>query len=126
MDGAQTCIEVNNCNVNAEPFVAALERALDRGVAVRILTSEHFNDLFFAMNRLTNRVIYKRLATQLRRKNAPGALQLRWHPDARGDQSEYQASHTKALFIDEQIVIVGSGNMDEQTWKYSGRIQSCR
>lgn len=121
MDRATSAIHVESPNVNSRDFYAAVVRAVQRGVTVRLITSLGFNDFYADPVGGDNMEVLGRLRQEIR-NTAPhyaDRFQLRWYSkDGQepvfGNRSH--ASHTKYLTTDGSIGIVGSGNQDSFAW----------
>ncbi|KAF1937833.1 hypothetical protein EJ02DRAFT_458418 [Clathrospora elynae] len=135
---AERSIRIQTPNVTAPPILTALLKALTRGIDVRILTSERLMILeqLVTAGTTTSRCIAKlvRRYQQLLRKQtrcdeeaaiaAPrlGRLHVSYFepvggPKKRGaEQGEPQQSHLKLTIVDEEVLVLGSGNLDRASW----------
>lgn len=125
LDGAQRSIRILTPNLNYAPVKEALVRAAARGVRVQLVFSLGFNR--DAENRILQGGHNAKTATWLggrilEHDLPPGRLQVRWYShDGRlpVDGSGPHAMHAKYLSVDDQLVIVGSTNLDTQSWLHS-------
>jgi len=131
---ASSTIYMQTPNLTAPPVLTALFAALGRGVHVHILTSDRLmilEQLVTAgatttrcINKLTKR--YIRLSKDLRRQPYDEESSLRpeigqltieyFKPKDGGKRGEPVQSHLKLTIVDQQWVILGSGNMDRASW----------
>ena len=125
---AKSHINIISPNVNAAPVVKALGEALSRGVNVNILISRNYQDEvgMVPMQGGTNLKVVKKLhkiRDGLFKKNpkSTGNLDIRWYVSRSGEVSykHTHATHTKFLSVDNQVVLVGSANLDTQSWYHS-------
>ncbi|KAL3420619.1 phospholipase d [Phlyctema vagabunda] len=137
-NSAQTTVFVQTPNVTSQPVLDALHSALRRGVDVRIITS---SKLMIIEQLVTARTITEVKLSQLRRKHRklmkayrinaaedpeaqmikPGKLTIGYyHPkkgvDRKKEKEEPVKSHFKLTVVDDEIVVLGSGNMDRASW----------
>lgn len=133
---ARRQITIVTPNVTSWPALEALLAALARGVNVRIHTSRRMMLLeqlvtagtttWWCLRRLVGR--YRRLCSAKGGPDdveaqpvAPGRLEvLYFAPLAGGD--EPTASHLKATLVDDEFLVLGSGNMDRASWWTSQEI----
>ncbi|KAF2790490.1 phospholipase D/nuclease [Melanomma pulvis-pyrius CBS 109.77] len=138
---AERSIRIQTPNITSPPVLSALLKALARGIDVRILTSEKLMVLEQLVtagtttSRCVNKLIkrYKNLldlrtnrpttdeeaaiATPL-----PGRLQISYFapmngPKFRGqEEGEPQQSHLKMMVVDDDVLLLGSGNLDRASW----------
>ncbi|USP78507.1 phospholipase D/nuclease [Curvularia clavata] len=136
---AEHSIRIQTPNLTAPPVLSALLRALARGVEVRILTSERLMILeqLVTAGTTTSRCIKKlikryRLLSSERQHlideeaamaaPSPGRLHIAyWNPvgglKKRGKEAgEAQQSHLKMTIVDDEMVVLGSGNLDRASW----------
>ncbi|TDJ09453.1 MAG: hypothetical protein E2O68_00340 [Deltaproteobacteria bacterium] len=123
-------INIITPSLNSKYIVKAIINALKRGVDVNILLSRQFQDSIAKLpfqggtNYENASKIYK--AT----KGAKGKFRLNWFVDFRGRLSKEPSekdpksytSHTKYLGVDNQITMIGSSNLDTQSWYYSREV----
>ena len=123
MDEAQEHIHVESPNINDDAFRNAVVRAVNRGVTVRLITSLGFN--FSGTNMPTQGGNNQEVVGSLRnrvRNTAPERLQIRWYSNNKREPIEGNvpgASHAKYMSVDDQVSIVGSGNMETPAWNFS-------
>ena len=128
-------IHLETPNLNDDLVVEALANAVQRGVEVQIVTGLGFNDPAVSLEGQggTNAENVGRLwkavyARGVAPASACANLAVRFHAgrhdgalvDARSDGHGIAPTHTKYLSIDDRLVIVGSTNMDTQSWNFSG------
>ncbi|OAK93772.1 phospholipase D/nuclease [Phaeosphaeriaceae sp. SRC1lsM3a] len=140
---AERSIRIQTPNVTAPPVLAALLAALTRGIDVQILTSERLMILeqLVTAGTTTSRCIsklIKRYQNIGKDKKAPrqrltdeeaaisplspGSLQISYFepiggPKSRGQEGgEPQQSHLKMTIVDDEVVVLGSGNLDRASW----------
>ncbi|KAG9190816.1 hypothetical protein G6011_08904 [Alternaria panax] len=136
---AERSIRIQTPNVTAPPVLSAILRALARGIDVRILTSERLmilEQLVTAgtttsrcMKKLISR--YQQLSYDSSNTNdeeaaiatlKPGHLHVSYFepiggPKKRGGEAgEPQQSHIKMTIVDEEVLVLGSGNLDRASW----------
>jgi phosphatidylserine/phosphatidylglycerophosphate/cardiolipin synthase-like enzyme len=138
---AERSIRIQTPNVTAPPVLSALLIALARGIDVQILTSERLMILeqLVTAGTTTSRCIatlikrYRKLASASSRvplsdeeaaisPTLPGRLQISYFepiggPKSRGREAgEPQQSHLKMTIVDDEVVVLGSGNLDRASW----------
>ncbi|EMD60602.1 hypothetical protein COCSADRAFT_150688 [Bipolaris sorokiniana ND90Pr] len=136
---AERKITIQTPNLTSPPVLSALLRALARGVDVRILTSKRLMILEQLVTagttttRCVRRLIRRYRALSSERQGLideesaiaagqPGRLVVSyWTPlgglKARGEEGgEAQQSHFKMVSVDEEVVVLGSGNLDRASW----------
>lgn len=123
-------INIITPSLNSKYIVRAIIGAIKRGVEVNILLSKGFQDNLASMpfqggTNLENATkIYK--AT----RGARGKFRLNWFVDFKGrlsrdftkENPNTYTSHTKYLAVDNQITMIGSTNLDTQSWYYSREV----
>jgi phosphatidylserine/phosphatidylglycerophosphate/cardiolipin synthase-like enzyme len=131
MDAAEHRIVIESPNLNDDAAKQAMKRALLRGVEVRVVLSYRFNRLTESLplqgghNESNVDELYEWAFEALGPTEACRRLRIRWYSrDGRTavDGNGEGASHVKYLSIDGEVVIVGSGNMDTQTWNHSAEV----
>ena len=126
MSNAQSFINIETPNINDDTFQNAVIEAIKRGITINLMTSKGFNDTTekYLAQGGTNEEIAKKLQTRVA-KEVPAMkekLKIKWYSkDGKNPiiGGAANASHTKFMSIDSNIAIVGSGNMDTQTWNHS-------
>jgi phosphatidylserine/phosphatidylglycerophosphate/cardiolipin synthase-like enzyme len=136
---AERSIRIQTPNVTAPPVLSAILRALARGINVRILTSERLMILeqLVTAGTTTSRCIKKLIkryqqlghnSGSLNDEEAaiatpkPGRLHVSYFepiggPKRRGNKAgEPQQSHLKMTIVDDEVLILGSGNLDRASW----------
>ena len=106
IDGAQTRIRLEHAYFTEDRVLERLEAALRRGVDLDVTTPEIPGGVFYAGNRA-------KLAKLLAAAQAPGAGKLTINFFQQGGDYGFH-NHTKALAVDGQALIVGSGNLDQR------------
>ncbi|KAF2850080.1 phospholipase D/nuclease [Plenodomus tracheiphilus IPT5] len=138
---AERSIRIQTPNITAPPVLSALLKALARGVDVRILTSERLMILeqLVTAGTTTSRCI-KKLIKRYRSISSlnpqrppndeeaaiaskkPGRLQIGYFepiggPRKKGQEGgEPQQSHLKMTIVDDEVLVLGSGNLDRASW----------
>ncbi|KAF2194916.1 phospholipase D/nuclease [Zopfia rhizophila CBS 207.26] len=143
LEKAESSIQIQTPNVTSPPVLRGLLRALQRGVDVSIVTSEKLMMLeqLVTAGTTTKRCIkilikrYRklqsnstpssRLATDEEaaiETSRPGNLEISYFapvnsPKPRGQEAgEPQQSHLKMMIVDEEVLVLGSGNLDRASW----------
>jgi phosphatidylserine/phosphatidylglycerophosphate/cardiolipin synthase-like enzyme len=141
LEKAEKSIRIQTPNLTAAPVLSCLLRALSRGIDVQILTSERLMMLeqLVTAGTTTSRCVktlikrYKKLLTsspslstsdEEAAISAPriGALHIAYFasiggPKSRGQEAdEPQQSHLKMMIVDEEVLVLGSGNLDRASW----------
>lgn len=138
---AERSIRIQTPNVTSPPVLSALLKALARGIDVRILTSERLmipeqlvtagTTTYRCIKKLIKR--YKALSLPTPGRPAsdeeaaistprPGRLHISFFepiggPRNRGQEGgEPQQSHLKMTIVDEEVLVLGSGNLDRASW----------
>ncbi len=126
MAEAQQRIDIATPNINDDAFRDAVVAAVGRGVKVRLVTGNDFNR--FATSIIGqgghNTKIYGDLVERVRASHYANRhlLELRFfsREGERMSMGKHEgANHTKYMSVDGKFVIVGSGNMDTQSWNQS-------
>jgi phosphatidylserine/phosphatidylglycerophosphate/cardiolipin synthase-like enzyme len=124
-NSATRVIKLETPNINDDAVKGAILEAVKRGVEVRLITSKGFNETSEGFvggpNGENISELYRDLA--LLGVNDPcSKLQVRWYSrdglEPIVGNGAY-ASHTKYSSIDDQVVIVGTTNMDTASWNFS-------
>jgi phosphatidylserine/phosphatidylglycerophosphate/cardiolipin synthase-like enzyme len=138
---AERSIRIQTPNVTAPPVLSALLTALARGIDVQILTSEQLMILeqLVTAGTTTSRCIaklirrYHKLGNKSLRRpmsdeeaaispTLPGRLHISYFEPSGGPKTpgneagEPQQSHLKMTIVDEEVVVLGSGNLDRASW----------
>jgi phosphatidylserine/phosphatidylglycerophosphate/cardiolipin synthase-like enzyme len=127
---ARSHIRMQTPNLNDDAAKAALLAAVKRGVRVELVLSKGFNDLTESApgqggtNATTVNALHAALAvdgvTEICKK-----LQIRWYSRdglRPVDGNGIYASHAKYASVDDLVVIVGTANMDTQSWNNSREV----
>jgi phosphatidylserine/phosphatidylglycerophosphate/cardiolipin synthase-like enzyme len=144
LEKAYKSIRIQTPNLTSPPVLSALLKALARGVDVRILTSEKLMILeqLVTAGTTTSRCI-KKLIRRYKKLDDPdfiaprghgndeeaaiarpdrGRLQISFFAPVGGakrkgeEEGEPQQSHLKMLIVDDEVVVLGSGNLDRASW----------
>jgi cardiolipin synthase A/B len=119
-------IHMQTPNLNDDAAKAALVEAVKRGVRVDIVLAKGFNDSTEAYPGQggTNEENVAMLYEAVGGRAACDKLRIRWH--ARSGVpvvgNGIYATHAKYTSLDDKIVIVGTANMDTQSWNNSREI----
>lgn len=129
-EGAKRSIYIQTPNLTSQPCINALLSALQRGVSVRLVTSERLQLLeqLITAGTTSPRCVKKLVARylQLQQRScdveaaageALGRLEvLFYQPHAKGKSGEPDQSHLKLTIVDGEVAVFGSGNMDRPSW----------
>ncbi|CBY00609.1 hypothetical protein IAQ61_011521 [Plenodomus lingam] len=138
---AERSIRIQTPNVTAPPVLSALLKALARGVDVQILTSERLMILeqLVTAGTTTSRCIqtlikrYRSITSSNSQRpqsdeeaaiasTRPGRLQVAYFEPIGGSKKrgqeggEPQQSHLKMTIVDNEVLVLGSGNLDRASW----------
>jgi len=131
---ARRAIYVQTPNLTSPPVLTALLSALKRGVNVHIVTCERLMILEQLVTagtttvRCVNQLIrrYKRLFKRqssrsdnyddLEQQSAPGKLEIEFYQASTKKPGEPVQSHIKLTAVDDEWLVLGSGNMDRASW----------
>jgi hypothetical protein len=131
IDSAETSIYIQTPNLTCKPLIKYLLEALGRGVDVHIITSERLMILeqLVTAGTLTSwcvDALIKNYNVLLQSRNRqdeesalrePGQLRVEYFISReRAIQGEPVQSHIKVSIFDDQVVVLGSGNMDRASW----------
>ena len=143
---AKKSIFIQSPTLNASPAIDGIVEACRRGIVVTLWLDLGFNDLtegFGTFQGGTNEHVVKKLYKKLRNGNdgAEGYLQVFWYTgkgklieDVSNDRCPYswvdqtrplnfsqkkRNCHVKFMAVDDQVAIMGNGNMDTQSWFHS-------
>lgn len=123
-DHAERRIRIQTPNLNDDAVRDALVRAVGRGVDVQLVLSLGFNERAMGFFGGGNEAVADDLVSRVA-KEAPGHqahLQIRFYSEdgvTPVDGNGPGASHLKYLSVDDQLVVVGSTNMDTIAWNHS-------
>lgn len=126
---AARTIKIMSPNLNDDAVRAALIDAIGRGVDVQIVLALGFNELTESIpgqgggNAFNVDLLYTDAATRHGQDAVCQHLAVRWYTDPELGLIEGNgpgASHLKYTSVDGQLTIVGSANMDTQSWNQSG------
>ena len=133
---ARTSIYIQTPNLTSRPLTRTLISALKRGVSITIITSQNLMILeqlvtaftttsieLWKLRRAGCRLHSYYLTTTTNDPEAqhpkPGDLWLQYYTPrvyGGGGQEEPVKSHLKLLIVDDEIAVLGSGNMDRASW----------
>ncbi|CAF3002949.1 unnamed protein product [Rotaria sp. Silwood2] len=131
---AKKTIFIQSPTLNATPAINGIISACRRGIIVRLWLGLGFNDLtegFGTFQGGTNEHVVKKLYKKLRDGNdgAEKYLEVYWYTGK--DQThplhfsyKRRNCHIKFMSIDDQVAIMGNGNMDSQSWFHSQEINA--
>ena len=122
---AKSIIRIATPNINESKFVGELIDAAKRGVRVEMLLSYKMNDLAESVvgrggaTTSTVNKIYDSLQSQADHCHT---MDIRWFSrDSKVPEKGWgDSSHAKYMSVDNQVVIIGSANHDNQSW-YNSR-----
>ncbi|NRA63371.1 MAG: phosphatidylserine/phosphatidylglycerophosphate/cardiolipin synthase family protein [Pseudobacteriovorax sp.] len=121
MKQAKRSIKVLSPNIDAEHFISSVKSAAARGVKVSIMTSKGFNAGTIGVVGQTNREVFDNM--KLSSAEAGSTLQGRWYVpigmSSPPDGGVAKAMHAKLMILDDELVILGSGNQDRFAWYHS-------
>lgn len=145
IENAKSHVNINSPNLNSFDLMKSLKKAMARGVDINFLLSKNYQDYNGPLQEGgTNEEAVKKLfewREELVRKHGAekiGQFNLVWFITRGGNISGkqsgervqswrmilnekfYNHNHTKFLSADNQVVIMGSANFDEQSW-YNSR-----
>lgn len=138
---AEKSIRIQTPNLTAPPVLSALCKALGRGIHVQIVTSERLMILeqLVTGGTTTGQCVkklikrHKKLSSPTSRRHAtdeeaaivprrPGRLQISFFEPLHGPKKkgreggEPQQTHVKLTIVDEEVLVLGSGNLDRASW----------
>lgn len=138
LEKAETSVWIQTPNITSPPVLSAILKALARGIDVRILTSERLMILeqLVTAGTTTARCV-KKLVKRYKDLHSirslgdeeaaisaplPGRLQISYFSPIGGlkprgqERGEPQQSHLKMTVIDNEVLVLGSGNLDRASW----------
>jgi len=125
MRAATTLVRIHTPNLNDDRAKKMILETVRRGVRVELILSKGFNDVLQSLPGQggTNEENVRALGEALRSEpEACGRLDIRWYATDElrpvVGNGPFQ-NHTKYLSLDGAVAIVGSGNMDTQSWNQS-------
>lgn len=131
---AKKSIFIQSPTLNATPAIDGILSACRRGVRVILWLDLGFNDLTEGIGTFqggTNEHVVKKLYRKLRdgKDGAENFLEVFWYTGK--DQTRplnfsqrRRNCHIKFMSIDDQVAIMGNGNMDTQSWFHSQEINA--
>ncbi|KAF3932212.1 hypothetical protein ABW20_dc0109860 [Dactylellina cionopaga] len=145
IEGAEQSIYMHTPNVTAKPILNALVRAVKRGVTVEVVTSMEMMkwEQLVTAGTTTERCL-KKMVKEIAKftdKTPQGAITTgglfiyQFNPTKRPQLPPfvknprdnhklqwYDKSHVKCLIVDEEVVMLGSGNADRASWVTSQEV----
>jgi phosphatidylserine/phosphatidylglycerophosphate/cardiolipin synthase-like enzyme len=125
MKAATSVLRILTPNLNDDRARRGILETVRRGVRVELILSKGFNDTAESLigQGGDNESNLAKLAEELRTEpDACARLDVRWYATDTLRPVEGKGafqSHAKYLSIDGQVAIIGSGNMDTQSWNKS-------
>ncbi|KAI4718859.1 hypothetical protein E4T48_04905 [Aureobasidium sp. EXF-10727] len=127
---AEREVFIQTPNLTAAPVLTAILSALNRGTDIHIVTSEKLMILeqLVTAGTTTSRCITKLIAKYQTLcfpspsdlevgRPTPGKLSIGYFvPREEGGDKEPRQSHLKCTIVDQELVILGSGNLDRASW----------
>lgn len=115
---------------NASPIVKAVLDACKRGVTVTLFVGLGFNDFaegIVPFQGGTNDDVRQRMQSELVKESKHQFLKWHWYvaKDQKAPlrfENQSRNCHVKFLQVDGQVAIMGSGNMDTQSWFHSQEV----
>lgn len=136
IQGAKKSLYVQSPSINSTVFMEEIVKAAVRGVDVRVITSKAFNDRlleksfseFLGVGEGNEDAIKKQIrqyiekwTTDANRMDVLNRIKVKWY-SRNGKEAVWgntkNSMHSKLMIIDEESIIMGSGNQDESTWRY--------
>eukprot|EP00743_Colponemidia_sp_Colp-15_P001578 GILK01001724.1.p1 GENE.GILK01001724.1~~GILK01001724.1.p1 ORF type:complete len:705 (+),score=101.04 GILK01001724.1:50-2164(+) len=120
LGAAKKSIFIQTPNLNADKAVEAIIDALDRNIDVTIITPEGFNDFMqkYMLQGGTNAQIGEKLVNSVNGHK----LRFCWYKPQPGYADLPTKSHLKFLVVDKRVTILGSTNMDTQSFYHSQEV----
>jgi phosphatidylserine/phosphatidylglycerophosphate/cardiolipin synthase-like enzyme len=125
IDNARESVDIETPNINAVYFQDAVIRAVKRGVTVKIISNMNYNELLenLPFQGGSNEEIMATLINRIKKEDNTKTdyLKLAWYSKdgINPVTGKDNVSHTKYMSVDGVITIIGSGNMDTQSWEHS-------
>ena len=124
MDLAKKSLKILSPALNADDAVKAIQRAIERGVRVEIILTADMGEAnqnkAIIGGGVNSKIAYELKDFAAKKK---GNLSIKFvsrdgvNPAFKANM---EASHSKLMIIDESVIILGSSNMDSQSWYRSG------
>jgi len=122
---AKRSVYIQTPDFNATPAIIEIYEACVRGIQVTMLLCYGYNDLKeHIFQGGTNLQVTKRLYKQLEKAGFARNFTVGWYvakQETHPVKNKLQ-SHVKFMAIDDEVAIVGSGNMDTQSWFHSAEL----
>lgn len=125
---AERCIYIQTPNLTAAPVFSAMLAALQRGIDIHIVTSEKLMVLEQLVTAgTTTAACIAKLVSRYRHlcdgaqtdleaaRGKVGKLKIEYFVPGRAG-NEPKQSHLKCTIVDDELVILGSGNLDRASW----------
>ena len=129
---ASKSIKIMTPNLTSQPVIDALIAALERGVDVEVITNQRMMILeqLLTAGTITEYCVwkfrrrYRKIAQSRSRKGYATSHMEAGHAREVGTLSVgyfvpgslYRRSHLKCTVVDEEVIVLGSGNMDRASW----------
>ncbi|KAI4824845.1 hypothetical protein E4T44_10030 [Aureobasidium sp. EXF-8845] len=127
---AEREVYIQTPNLTAAPVLSAILSTLRRGIDIHIITSERLMILeqLVTAGTTTSRCITRLMSRYQHLSSIPpsdleagrgklGNLKIEYFTPMAGDRDkEPQQSHLKCTIVDQELVILGSGNLDRASW----------
>ncbi|KAI4735189.1 hypothetical protein E4T50_14283 [Aureobasidium sp. EXF-12298] len=128
---AEREVYIQTPNLTASPVLRAILSTLQRGINIHIVTSERLMILeqLLTAGTTTSRCVsklisrYQDVSSTLSPsdleagRGEPGKLRIDYFVPRKGNgDKEPQQSHLKCTIVDQELVILGSGNLDRASW----------
>lgn len=120
IDGAGSTVDIVTPNLSSRDVLAALERAMDRGVVVRAVLARGLNDFYRHLGHLTNGQTARRHPRLEVRWSGGGECHVR--EGCMAHREIDAVNHSKLLVVDRSAVLVGSSNLDFFSLKHASEL----
>jgi phosphatidylserine/phosphatidylglycerophosphate/cardiolipin synthase-like enzyme len=122
INNARDFIRITNVNLNVPEVIDALTAAISLGVRVEILLPDDAMELTSGVDVQTNCQAFSGLQNKIDAIGKSHLLDLRWQASENGAiVQKGSQNHAKYMNAD-GVAIVGSSNLDIQSWKYSSEV----
>ena len=126
---ARVSVLIQTPNLSAPPVLAALNKALQRGVGIRIVTNERLMTMEQLVTsgsttpRCISRLVsaHEKMLAKAGRdieggNTEPGHLHISYFIPREFDKDRRSQTHLKLTVVDKEVTILGSGNMDRASF----------
>lgn len=139
---AKSHINIVSPSLNSIDIMNGMLDAMRRGVNINFLLNRNYENMpaFFLREKGTNQMAAGWMARERSKlvkkygEDKIGQFNLRWFVNRggftsgrehggkvkKGTMKQWNHNHTKFMIADNRVAIIGSGNMDSQTWFHSG------